>query len=255
MKARSRIRIVRTAIVMAVVAGALAGQTRIPSPDGKLYAVSEEGPKEGKGQEIDRFGIFTAQGTRVSVIHIWLTEPDGTGRVGIRGCERSGWIDSKRFYCEGSINPSTGIYRWFDATAGKELGERGGSEFTWSPDGMALANFGNVPHFMDVELKCDSLEFGAKTWAPEGDKEQHWFRSAVSWSPDSRFVAVIDHQRRVKKAFFLEILEAKTGAHRELKLQWPDQADEWYPDHDFDIEWTATQVTVRHDGKSQSFAR
>jgi hypothetical protein len=246
---------VRTAILIGLAAGVMAAQTRIPSPDGKLYAVSEDGPKEGKGEEIGRYGIFTADGKRVSVIHIWLTEPDGTGRVGLRGCESSGWIDAARFYCEGSINPSTGIYRWFDATTGRELGERGGSEFTWSPDRKTLANFGNVPHFMDLEFKCDSLEFGEKTWAPEGEKEQHWFRSHLSWSPDSKFVAVVDHQRRVRKAFYLEILDAKTGAHTEQKLSWPDEADEWFPDHDFDIEWAAAQVTVRRAGKTQSFPR
>lgn len=69
-----------------------------------------------------------------------IPSPDGTGRVGIRGCESSGWIDSTRVYCEGTFNPSMVIYRWFDAMSGKEIGESFGSEFTWSPDRTTLAN-------------------------------------------------------------------------------------------------------------------
>ncbi len=257
MKARSKLRNVRTAILIVASAAALAAQTRIPSPDGKLYAAEEDGPKEGPGEEMGRFGIFTTAGKRVSMIHVWVKEPNGTMRVGMRGCESSGWIDSTRFYCEGSGNPSMGIYRWFDVTSGKELGERIGNEFTWSPDRKTLANFGNVPHFIDVDAKSDSIEAGGRTWPsdPSRDREQHWFRSGLSWSPDSRFVAVVDHQRRVRKAFLLEILDSKTGAHSEHRLLWRDEADEWYPSHDFSIEWTATQITVRRDGKSQSFAR
>jgi len=255
MKVRSKIRIVRTAILIAVAAGMMAAQKRMPSPDGKLYAVEEDGPSTGKGEEIGRFGIFTAGGNRVSVIHVWVTEPDGTGRVGIRGCEWSGWIDSTRFYCEGSVNPSLLVYRWFDATSGKELGETYGGEFTWSPDHKTLANFGNVPHFMAAEDKSDSLDVGTHVWPSEGDPDRHLFRSSLSWSPDSKFVAVVDHQCLKGKGLFLEMVEAATGKRTEHRPPWPDEADEWPPDHDFDIEWTAAQVIVRHEGKTQSFAR
>jgi hypothetical protein len=207
--------------------------------------------------ERERFSVFASGGQPVSVIHIWLTEPDGTGRTDIRGCESSGWIDSNRFFCEGSINPSTGIYRWFNARTGKELGEAEGTQFKWSPDRAVLAHFGNVPHFSDVAGKTDSLQIGAQTWpvGSQADSEQHWFRSELSWTTDSKCVAVVDHQRRIRKAFFLEIVEAKTGNATEYKLLWSDETDEGYPNHDFEIQWSAGKVTVRHAGTEQTFLR
>ena len=248
---------IRTFVLITFSAALLSAQTRIPSPDRKLYTVKEQGQRVGQGEERERFSVFTSEGKPVSVLHIWLTEPDGTRRVGIRGCESSGWIDSTRFFCEGSLNPSTGIYLWFDARTGEELGEAGGTQFTWSPDYTELAHFGNVPHFTDVDDKSESLNIGAQTWPPEfpPDPEQHWFRSDLSWSPDSKSVAIVDHQRRNKKAFFLEILDSKTGKTIEHKLQWPDEVDVWDPDHDFKIEWTSSQVTVHRAGMTQTFRR
>jgi hypothetical protein len=247
----------RAFVPIAFSAALLSAQTRIPSPDKTLYAVQEKGQRIGQGEERERVSVFTSAGKLVSVLHIWLTESDGTFRVGIRGCESSGWIDSSRFFCEGSLNPSTGVYRWFDARTGKELGEALGTQFTWSPDYTELACFGNVPHFSDVDAKSDSLNVGAHTWPPESppDPEQHWFRSDLSWSPDGKSVAIVDHQRRIRKAFFLEILDSKTGKRTEHRLQWPDEVDDGYPDHDFNIEWTASQVAVRHDGTVRTFGR
>jgi hypothetical protein len=244
-------------ILIALSGSFLSAQERIPSPDNKLYAVEETGRRIGKGEERQRFSVFTSGGRLISVLHIWLTEPDGVVRVGIRGCESSGWIDSNRFFCEGSINPSTGVYRWFNARTGKEIGETYGSEFTWSPDRAVLANFGNVPHFSDDAEKSDSLEVGAHTWpvAATGNDEQHWFRSEISWSPDSKYAAVVDHQRRIRKAFFLEVIDAKTGTSTEYKLQWPDEPDERYPNHNFGIRWNAGKVTVYHAGAEQTFVR
>jgi hypothetical protein len=120
-----------------------------------------------------------------------------------------------------------------------------------------LANFGNVPHFTEDEAKSESLDVADHTWPPElsPDHEQHWFHSDLSWSPDSKSVAIVDHQRRNRKTFYLEIFDSKTGARTEHKLQSADEADEWYPSHDFDIQWSASQVTVRHSGMSQTFSR
>jgi hypothetical protein len=233
----------------------LSAQVRIQSPDNKLYAIEERGRKIGKGEERERFLVFAPGGRQVSVLHIWLTEPDGTGRTEIRGCESFGWIDSNRFFCEGNINPSNGIYRWFNARSGRELGEADGTQFKWSPDRAVFAHFGNVPHFSDVADKTDSLDVGAHTWpvGPEAGSEQHWFRSDLSWSPDSKCVAVVDHQRRVRKAFFLEVVDAKSSKRTEYKLKWPDEADEWYPNHDFGIQWSTGIVTVRRGSTQQSF--
>jgi hypothetical protein len=117
---------VRTLVLIAFSAALLLAQAGIPSPDKQLYAVEQAGQRVGQGEERERVSVFTSAGKLVSVLHIWLTEPDGTLRVGIRGCESSGWIDSTRFFCEGTINPSTGVYLWFDAKTGKELGEAPG---------------------------------------------------------------------------------------------------------------------------------
>jgi|ERR1017187_2680357 hypothetical protein len=246
---------IRAFVLITLSAALLSAQAGIPSPDKQLYAVGEKGQRIGQGEERERVSVFTSEGRPVSVLHIWLTEPDGTDRVGIRGCESSGWIDSTRFFCEGSLNPSTGVYRWFDARTGKELGEALGEQFTWSPDHTELAYFGNVPHFTDVAFKSDSLNVGTHRWPEYPDPEQHWFRSDLSWSPDGKWVAIVDHQRRNKKGFFLEILDSKTGQRTEHRLQWPDEVDEWWPDHDFKIEWTASQVTVHRAGMVQTFGR
>jgi len=247
----------RAFVLIALSAALLCARVRIPSPDNKFYAVEEKSQKVGQGEEIERVSIFTADGKLVSVLHVWLTEPDGMGRIYFRGCESSGWIDSTRFFCEGSFNPSQEIYRWFDVRTGKEIGETAGSEFTWSPDHTKLAQFGNVGHFWPEDVKSDWVEIGSKTWPANlaHDPEQHWFRSVLTWSPDSKLIAVVDHQRRIRKAFFLEIVDAKTGKATEHKLQWPDEADEWYPDHDFIIEWTGNQVTVEHADVVQTFSR
>ena len=248
----------RAMLLFASVACPLAAQSPIASPDDKLYAVAQAGQKVGKGEEIGRFAIFRSAGDQpASILHIWLTEPDGTARVGIRGCESFGWIDNTRFYCQGSINPSTGVYLWFDATTGKELGEALGDDFVWSPDHRALANLGNVPHFSPADSKSDSLEVAGHVWPPAGssDGEQHWFRSDLSWSPDGKYVAVVDHQRRKSKAFYLEIIECATGKAIEHKLHWADEADEWPPDHDFAIHWSAAEVTVDHGSHFESFRR
>jgi hypothetical protein len=247
----------RALVLITFSAAFLSAQERIPSPDNKLYAVAGNGRKIDRGEERERFTVFTFQGRPISVLHIWLREPDGSYRTGIRGCESFGWIDSNRFFCEGSVNPSTGTHRWFNARTGKELGEAIGSQFTWSPNRTVLALFGNVPHFSRPDEKSDSLEIGAHRWPPESpaESEQHWFRSGLSWSPDSKHVAVVDHQRRTRKAFFLEIVDAKTGKTTEHRLQWPDELDDWYPDHDFEIRWSAGQVAVRRAGTEQVFAR
>ncbi len=230
-------------------------QVKISSPDKTLYAVEEDGQNAGQAEERERFSVFDINDKPVSVLHIWLREPNGTYRVGIRGCETSGWIDSARFYCEGTINPSTGVYLWFDARSGQEPGEAIGAEFTWSPDHTKLAQFGNVPHFSEVEEESDSLVVGAYEWPPSSIPEQHWFRSDLSWSPDSKYVAVVDHQRRINKAFFLEVLNCSTNERAEMKLNWPDEADDWYPPHDFSVEWTRDQVIVRRADVSQGFPR
>ena len=120
------------------------GATVAWSPDHKLYAVDSPGQQVGKGQERERLEIFTGQGKPVAVAHVWLVEPDGTGRVGIRGCESWGWVDSMRLFCQGTAGPDSGVYLLFDASSGRELQELIGRGFVWSPDRARIANVGDA---------------------------------------------------------------------------------------------------------------
>jgi hypothetical protein len=216
------------------------------SPDLALYAVRMPGEKIGKGNALERFEIHASDGKQVSVINIWVTEPDGTGRVGIRGCESFGWIDSSRFFCEGTLNPSTGIYRYFDAKSGQELAERIGSEFTWSPDLSKIANFGNVPHFGDWDHKSDSLEVGNHRYPDGNDSGRHLFRSGIAWSPDSRKIAVVDHvYYGDADGFRVVAMRADTGLQLLCELKYHEtNKDKWPAQHDFSLEWDGTKIIV-----------
>ena len=223
------------------------------SPDHKLYAVSLPGKRIEKGEERERFVIYTERGEEIAVAHIWNIEPDGTWRVGIRGCERWGWIESARLFCEGSINPSTGVYLEFDAKSGRELRELIGNNFVWSPDRSLIANFGNVPHFSWVEQKSDSVEIqGKRLYPDEKDTEQHWFRSELVWSPDNRSLAVVDHRRKQGSLYL--VIVGVTGRISEYKLHWQIPLEEWVPKLDFSVRWSGHIATVQYAGEEQTLS-
>jgi hypothetical protein len=79
--------------------------------------------QHGKGIERERLVVYSAAGKEVATAHVWLVEPDGTLRAGIRGCESFGWFDASRIFCRGSINPHMAIELIFDAQTGRELQE------------------------------------------------------------------------------------------------------------------------------------
>lgn len=62
-------------------------------------------PHAGRGEEIEEVVVFDSENKEVATAHVWLTEPDGTLRVRIRGCEKLGWLDNARFFCEGTASP------------------------------------------------------------------------------------------------------------------------------------------------------
>lgn len=229
------------ALLLLVVAAAAQPEPRW-SPDNKYYAVNEAGRQVGKGQEKERFVVYTARGAQVAVAHVWEVEPNASVRVGIRGCESWGWVDNARLFCEGSINPSTGVYLVFDARSGRELAEYLGTAFTWSPDLRRIANEGNVPHFMPPEAKCDSIEIDGKSVFPAKADARHWFRSALVWSPDSRFVAAVD-QRGAEGETFLVVVGLR-GLVFEQKLRSQDPDPEWPPQRNYSLGWTGSLITV-----------
>ena len=236
----------RLAVACLLVGGfgaRLHGQERHWSPSRKYYAVSQPGRTVGQGEEQERFVIYTGRGKRVSIAHIWTKEPTGARRVGIRGCERWGWIDDARLFCEGSINPSTGVYLVFDAATGRELREHIGSHFVWSPRHSRVASFGNVPHFTPEENKSDSLEIDGRVVYPgKDDRERHWFRSQPVWSADGRQVAVVDH-RQSDSSLWLIIVSIDGRVAAELLARGVPRT-EWPPKRDRSLRWGRQRFVV-----------
>ena len=153
--------------------------------------------------------------------HVWLVEPDGTSRAGIRGCESWGWVDSTRLFCEGTINPNYGVYLVFDARTGRELQELIGTGFVWSPDRSRIADVEDARELGTVSDNSNSIEVQGKPVFPsEKDSDLHWFRSGLVWSPDSRYIAVVD-LRRNQGSLFLVVVGV-TGSTFEHKLDWQE---------------------------------
>ena len=216
------------------------------SPDHKLYAADSPGGQVGKGKDRERLEVFDAEGKAIAVAHVWLVEPDGTYRAGIRGCESWGWVDSTRVFCEGTINPDNGVLLVFDAKSGRELHELIGTGFVWSPDRSRIADVGDARDLGTVSENSNSIELEGKPLFPsEKDTDLHWFRSRLVWSPDSRYIAVADFRQK-QGAFYLVVV-GLTGSRFEQKLAWQEKAIEWPPDLDFSLSWTGNQIVVTHD--------
>jgi hypothetical protein len=230
------------------------GATVVRSPDHKLYAVDSPGQQVGKGQERERLEIFTEQGKQIAVAHVWLVEPDGTARVGIRGCESWGWVDSTRLFCQGTAGPDSGVYLLFDARSGHELQEWIGRGFVWSPDHASIANVGDARDLGTVSENSDSIEVQGKLVFPsEKDSRLHWFRSPLVWSSDSRQIAVADFLPKQGSVHLIVVGVA--GGAFERKLGWQETtAGDWPPELDFSVQWTGNQITVTHGAKTETVA-
>ena len=173
------------------------------------------GQRIGKGQEIERLVVYSAGGKEVAVAHIWTVQPD--------------------------------------AKTGRELHELAWSNFIWSPNGASIANFGNVPHFSAPEGASDSLAIeGKQVYPTEGDGERHWFRSPFGWSPDSKYVALVD-ERRHQEALYLAIVRVN-GSRPEYRLGWRDRSEDWPPVQDFSVFLGEREVTVKYRGAGQAVA-
>ncbi len=99
------------------------------------------------------------------------------------------------------INPSTSEYIELDTRTGKRLRDLYGYDFKRSPDGKRVAHVGGYPHFAPPFAKSNYLQFDETSVYPtdrevrnEGKKwfEIHDFRHDLTWSPDSRHVALTD---------------------------------------------------------------
>jgi hypothetical protein len=229
----------------------LNGEKVVWSPDHKLYAVDSPGRQVDKGQERERLVIFTEQGKKIAVAHVWLVEPDGTYRAGIRGCETWGWVDSTRLFCEGTINPNDGVYLVFDALSGRELRELIGTGFVWSPDRSRIADVGDARELGAVSDNSNSIEIEGKPLFPsEKDIDLHWFRSELVWSPNSRYIAVVD--LRQKQGSLYLVVVGVTGSTFERKLDWQENGGGWPPELDFSVRWVGNEIIVAHCGRRQT---
>ena len=227
------------------------GDKVVWSPDHKLYAQDSPGLQVGKGQERERLEVFTAQGKQAAVAHVWLVQPDGTQRAGIRGCESWGWIDSTRLFCEGTIDPDNGVYLVYDASSGRELRELIGRGFAWSPDRSRIADVGDGRELGAVDERSDSIEVEGKAVFPSAqDTQPHWFRSGLVWSPDSRYIAVVDQRHREGSVYLVVVGVA--GSRFERKLQWQDKAEDWPPELDYTVVWAEGKTIVKHGEGTQA---
>ncbi len=221
------------------------------SPDHKRYAVDSRGQQVGKGEERERLEVFTERGDKIAVAHVWLVEPDGTQRVGIRGCEEWGWVDSTRLFCEGTVGPNVGVYLVFDARSGRELWELDGTGFVWSPDRSRIADVGDARDLGTVSEESTSIEIDGKPVFPSRkDTEVHWFRSGLFWSPDSRRIVVVDHRQR-QGALYLMVIGVN-GSKFEHKLPWQEKAKDWPPDLDYRVRWAGGRIIIAHGEKTQT---
>jgi hypothetical protein len=225
--------------------------TMVWSPDHKLYAVDSPGQQVGKGQERERLEIFTDQDKQVAVAHVWLVEPNGTNRAGIRGCESWGWVDSARVFCQGTADPDNGIYLVFDARSGRELRELVGTGFVWSPDHASIASVGDARDLGTVSENSDSIEVQGKLAFPsEKDSRLHWFRSPLVWSPDSRQIAVADFLPKQGSMHLIVVVVG--GGAFEHRLGWHEEAGDWPPELDFSVQWAGDQITVTHGARKET---
>jgi hypothetical protein len=125
------------------------------------------------------------------------------------------WVSEQAISTECHINPSLSEYIVTDVATGRVVRDLLGYDFTPSPDGSRVAHVGWIPHFTDPPAHSNYLQVDNTTiypleagTTPHEDKEPtapqvvrqdahtfrgiHEFMPGLSWSPDSRRVALID---------------------------------------------------------------
>ncbi len=103
-----------------------------------------------------------------------------------------GWRDGQHVFIEGHVNPSTSMYLEWSLATGRLVGEKAGSSFAVSPDGRFVAQRANVPHGTRPPYDSDVLMINDKVIYPSGDAGYHRFAAGLSWSADSRQLALLD---------------------------------------------------------------
>jgi hypothetical protein len=120
------------------------------------------------------------------------------------------WLDPRILLIMCHVNPSTDVYQEVDISTGKTLLSGLGFGFERSPDGRRLAFAGWVPHFSPPYQTSNYLQIDGTAVYPKpaskneelnlarrvGDRYVgiHDFQQPWVWSPDSRFVALVDRE-------------------------------------------------------------
>jgi hypothetical protein len=91
------------------------------------------------------------------------------------------------------------------------------------PYPIGISRLSDNSDSVEVQGKVVSLLRKTSIW--------HWFRSALVWSPDSSYIAVVD--LRQKQQLLYLVVVGLAGSTFEHKLDWQDNATDWPPSLDF----------------------
>ena len=107
-----------------------------------------------------------------------------------------GWRDEHHVFIEGHVNPSTSKYLEWDIDSGRLVDEKAGSWFAVSPDGRFIAQRAHVPHGAPPPYDGAMLMINDKlVYPPADDRGDHRFVSGLSWSADSRQLALLEEDQ------------------------------------------------------------
>ncbi len=154
--------------------------------------------------------VLDLSGKRLQSVRPLVDQDPCTSILGIE------WAGPGTIAAECHVNPSLGQYLEVDLASGRTVRELLGYDFTRSPDGRKVAHVGWIVHFaprwaQSEYLQIDDatvypLEKGKRPVSQKGLPEPpqmvqqrgltfsgiHEFQPGLSWSPDSRHVALID---------------------------------------------------------------
>lgn len=78
---------------------------------GDKIAYTIRGEEHGKGKTFASLVVLDAEGQRLETVPIYEREPDGTGVLGFRFVDVTGWYGDDTLFAQGRSNPHVGEYR------------------------------------------------------------------------------------------------------------------------------------------------
>lgn len=162
------------------------------SPGGTLIAyarTANDGPLS--------IAIVRADGTPVRALQV-------DAESGANAVMELGWLDERRVWIEGHVNPSASIFYVWDVERGKLIEERWGTWFAPSPDGKHLAWLEHVPHGAPYKPR---LYIDDKAIYPR--KGESGRISHVTWSPDGRRLGFLEASASGGRVVDLDVRSGK----------------------------------------------